>query len=776
MGNGVLSLASRLSAGGGGISSSIICDKRSKPNSTDDSSLSGALSVLPHQVILDSRNSGASKNHFEESFMSQVLLMEFGRFKSFGYLPSFAHGREFLTSAANIDLSRVFVVFISHRWISEEITEGQQQLEPDDDSNGKFRLIVEGVERIWALHAHGLEFCYLWIDYSCLQKSNPSILSPNYLQRVISFCDVMFTPILLTPCSAISSTPRSSSSGGGVQRRDSATNLTRRGSSMRMTGSFRVRNNPFLTSRDVASTLGSYFSSEEAYNGDEKQSYLQRGWCRLEMLLSCALPLRPYHRYGEIRFFRFSEKIRGVFMCNRRPHFLYSWKDSRQGGMPTLLPLVEIGYFDRFKPYEGHFSVEADRRNVADLVYSLHLDEFFLQQKTVGFKGSRDSYGRRKGTGSELFLNGDVIEGYFRDDALNGHGKWRTFDGFSYEGEFASGCFNGSGKLFFPNGDMYEGEFLHGHFFGQGVVSYADGSFYKGAFVESRQDGHGIMTYSNGDIYGGKWYNGSRHGNGTMIYASGEVYDGYWVAGVKQGMGRLVRVDGTTYVGWFFDDQMHGMGRMYLDRDFNDVTRCCLTEFVDDSKGASASGGSRTSSLVLPLQDTVVTGRRTAELSPDSDALMGRRRHSLAETKLAEDKIRRIRASLVRYDAPVAGAAAVNPRAHAQGAQTIARSAPAVIISQGSWEYGEFVREGISHQEPFSLLPMAGLVSEDLLSSVTGELLSSLGGGVGGQDAAVAAGEIGTSTLGTGGGESSMLQDEQRLLEMFITNPRFTDL
>ena len=115
----------------------------------------------------------------------------------------------------------------------------------------------------------------------------------------------------------------------------------------------------------------------------------------------------------------------------------------------------------------------------------------------------------------------DVKEGEFKNDELNGQGKWTLYkdDGktiwFIEEGEFKSGDLNGQGKC-----TRYEDD-------GKTISTIEEGEF-----KNDELNGQGKWTlYINGGVYSvyeGEWVNGKKNGQVTKTYADGRVESGTW--------------------------------------------------------------------------------------------------------------------------------------------------------------------------------------------------------------------------------------------------------
>ena len=119
---------------------------------------------------------------------------------------------------------------------------------------------------------------------------------------------------------------------------------------------------------------------------------------------------------------------------------------------------------------------------------------------------------------------GYVREGEFKNDELNGQGKWTGYrdDGktisYIHEGNFTNGKLNGQGKW---TGYKDDGK----------TISFID----EGNFTNYALNGQGKETrYRNGEVYSvyeGEWVKGKKNGQGTMTYADGRVESGTWKDG-----------------------------------------------------------------------------------------------------------------------------------------------------------------------------------------------------------------------------------------------------
>jgi hypothetical protein len=130
--------------------------------------------------------------------------------------------------------------------------------------------------------------------------------------------------------------------------------------------------------------------------------------------------------------------------------------------------------------------------------------------------------GRRDGTGTQHYENGDRFEGQFRANQRVGHGTYVHADGSRYDGDFEDDRMSGVGTF-----------------------AYATGARYRGHFRDGRFDGQGTFVFANGDRYDGQFRDGLPNGQGTFVTAEGEVVRGEWSKGCLRDGARVAAV-GTS--------------------------------------------------------------------------------------------------------------------------------------------------------------------------------------------------------------------------------------
>ena len=214
------------------------------------------------------------------------------------------------------------------------------------------------------------------------------------------------------------------------------------------------------------------------------------------------------------------------------------------------------------------------------------------------YVGSIDANGNRQSTsqfdaGKMTYENGDVFEGFWKNDKATGLGVMKYANGDDYRGSWANGKRQGTGKIQYSDGRIYNGNWIQDNKQGQGTMAYPDGSKYMGQWIDDKRNGPGAIQYKNKDEYHGEWvddkrknghgtmiysnddeyqveYQGNfvddkRNGDGVMVYKNGDKYDQYegeWVDDKRQGEGLMDYSDGRRYKGNFVEDKIQGEGGM----------------------------------------------------------------------------------------------------------------------------------------------------------------------------------------------------------------------
>lgn len=162
--------------------------------------------------------------------------------------------------------------------------------------------------------------------------------------------------------------------------------------------------------------------------------------------------------------------------------------------------------------------------------------------------------GKRDGIGLSIYPNKDVHYGNWKNDQLDGLGRFYFNDGRRFVGDYFNNV-HSEGELLMGDGSNYNGAFINGKFNGYGEMYYSDDNFYHGQWKDGEKDNFGIMYYENGDIYEGIWFKNKQHGYGKTIFNNGEIYEGEYKNGECHGDGTVYFTDGSTFNGEWINGQ-----------------------------------------------------------------------------------------------------------------------------------------------------------------------------------------------------------------------------
>jgi len=102
------------------------------------------------------------------------------------------------------------------------------------------------------------------------------------------------------------------------------------------------------------------------------------------------------------------------------------------------------------------------------------------------------------------------------DGDRHGNGVMKWDNGDVYEGEFKNDLIDGQCTYIWANGDMYEGECKNDKLDGQGTYWWPDGSVYRGGYKQGLKNGKGIIRWPDGEIDVNFYQNGECTGDGVQ--------------------------------------------------------------------------------------------------------------------------------------------------------------------------------------------------------------------------------------------------------------------
>jgi hypothetical protein len=301
-------------------------------------------------------------------------------------------------------------------------------------------------------------------------------------------------------------------------------------------------------------------------------AYLNRAWCRLEMLYAANIPLQIESKaYVGNRYLKFLGGLKFAAEQNRRPHILYGSKEYYTSKQLLMLPPLAKSYFHEYNPEMGFLHFPQDMQRI----------QHFMKQ----------------------------LQPYY-------HHCYEEL--IQYTGELnANGLYEGYGELHHENGEIYHGAFRNGLRHGYGILTYHNGDQYRGDFYENQRQGYGIMIYSNGNQYIGQFDSNFRNGRGILIYAiNHSIYEGEFQYGYQQGQARYYLAKGYRYEGTYYQDRWQGYGTLIRGRDGTVTTglfrRGELVEEIIPSNNNNNNGSTSTSNNSNTTTTTTTTTTVTA--------------------------------------------------------------------------------------------------------------------------------------------------------------------
>lgn len=421
-----------------------------------------------------------------------VPFIDFEKFRAFGRIPRFPDDSSITQPLGSIDRDSSLLVFVSHCWLRGA---GAEELggkpHPDNADGDKYKLLVAGIDKLKTSFAPNVKNVYLWIDFSCMNQDKKELSGDlEQYDQIVYRCDVVFTPIV----------------------------------------------DPDHEKWSFRRSWKHLFDEYQAPGWCEgPHAYINRGWCRLEMLYASFLPAME-NEYSKMERHRmFKAGLAHHCERGRRAHFVYGTKELAEGRDPCLLPPLQHSYLEKYHPMRGFLTYEKDIIHITKLCQTLtEMTKTFI---VAGYEGERNNLGQKHGVGVETYENGGVFTGEYCQDKKQGLGAYRYVNGMLYQGEWANDMRNGRGFFQYACGDTFDGDWVDDLFNGQGVFKWSDGTVYNGQWKNGMKHGTGSYRYPDGTVYNGEWAADEKSGQGTLCYANGDHYQGEWKNDVKCGLG-----------------------------------------------------------------------------------------------------------------------------------------------------------------------------------------------------------------------------------------------
>mmetsp|Transcript_22989 Transcript_22989/g.20881 ORF Transcript_22989/g.20881 Transcript_22989/m.20881 type:complete len:230 (-) Transcript_22989:113-802(-) len=169
---------------------------------------------------------------------------------------------------------------------------------------------------------------------------------------------------------------------------------------------------------------------------------------------------------------------------------------------------------------------------------------------------------KRPGKCRVTYPNGDIFEGTYDNEKIKqGHGVYiwmgptseedeTLIEKARFEGNYVDGQKTGYGKMIYPNGDIYEGEWLENLMNGEGSYTYKkSGDIYSGTWIKGKKQDQGRYEFNKDrSMFVGTWEKG-QFTNGTWELKGAGVYEGQFKLGRPIGQGQYSLVNGLIQTG-----------------------------------------------------------------------------------------------------------------------------------------------------------------------------------------------------------------------------------
>eukprot|EP01041_Mallomonas_annulata_P005444 gene5444-10933_t len=485
---------------------------------------------------------------------SVILLMNIEAFTAFGSIPRNPENKHLCTPIAQVDRDSSLIIYISHVWLRGQNPKGNvtEDSHPDDFHNSKYKLIIDGVEQLFKSFGNDMDKCYIWLDYSCINQDINPANELHHLDEIMRNIDCIFTPILYHDTNMWSYPPS-------------------------------------------MSNWYEEFKCPSWY--DSKSGYINRSWCRLEMLYALFIP--TFNNSNRINKF---SGILKLFASNySRPHFIYTNIENIQSESPIILPLLDISYIESLDPLQGHLSKESDRIKINEL--RILLESYIKIAKDGGYTGNIDITARKRSNSGVVNYSPNNSDNCHNNNNNSTRPRATSVNNCPIR---SSSCSNNkssrSNKIkskLSPRNELTVIDKKENKCINLQItpVRYDDNNnnndnsnnnncelysynikYNDNNNKNSDNDTNNLseirnaeetthntgvifnLNLSNGSTYEGPIENDLAHGYGIQKYQNGDIYEGYWLEGKKNGKGIKYFICGDLYDGEWKDDHIHGTG------------------------------------------------------------------------------------------------------------------------------------------------------------------------------------------------------------------------
>jgi hypothetical protein len=320
-----------------------------------------------HQHINNNKEEG-------EEVLPPIRYINLNNLRKLSSFPRYPENSEICVNEDNIDRSISLIIFISHCWLRGwNGAEGWDcRPHPDNANHDKFKLILRAIDDYLIRQAPGMKEIYVWIDYGCINQNADPAGELKQLDKIVQACDLVLTVIT-----------------------DNQWNEWK-----------------------FPSSIDNWYKDYKSKSwNDGDYAYLNRCWCRVEMMYAANVPL---YNDTDIRLKNFTAGLANAIKSNRRPHYLYGTKEKMTNMAPIGLPPLRNTFFDSlYNPLTGSITKESDRIKIKELIEALQ-PYININRSHIGYDGERNELGEKHGLGTYRYDDSDIYIGEYKNDKRNG--------------------------------------------------------------------------------------------------------------------------------------------------------------------------------------------------------------------------------------------------------------------------------------------------------------------------------------------------------------------
>ena len=196
----------------------------------------------------------------------------------------------------------------------------------------------------------------------------------------------------------------------------------------------------------------------------------------------------------------------------------------------------------------------------------IHHPKGYFQYKHLNYKyfGKSDEKKNKNGFGIITYDDRSKVKGNFKDNKLNGFGKFIDLHSI-YSGNYIDSIPNGFGIYKKDNVTTIGDDWLKNNLNGVGFQIFGLNDFYEGEFNKSVKQGIGLYHWNDNTICFGEWNDDKMNGYGVIKYANDNIYMGEFKENIMDGWGEFIWNDNKYYCGGYKDGIKHGFGIYVID-------------------------------------------------------------------------------------------------------------------------------------------------------------------------------------------------------------------